>query len=113
MVASSVTKVTTPTDGLVPWQIEKCHLWAHHLMMLRCEERRRAGHDLGLRMESRLRRWRHELERRHVVVDYQPHAEEGFVLVPRRLGVDHDLIREPEVDPVRGLPGDDLRERSG
>jgi hypothetical protein len=65
---------------------------------LRCEERRRAGHRLDLQMEARLRRWRHELELRGLVVDYDPGSEEGFVLVPRRQGVDHDLIREPDTE---------------
>ncbi len=98
MVAPSVSGVRTSSESLVPWPIEKCHLWAYALMMLRCEERRRAGHRLDLRMEARLRRWRHDLDIRGLVVDYEPASEEGFVLVPRRPGIDRDLVREPDAE---------------
>jgi hypothetical protein len=98
VVAPSVTRVTTSTDGLVPWQIAKAHRWAYPLMMLRFEQRRRAGHDLDRRMEARLRRWRQERRRDGLVVDYDPASEEGFTLVPRRPGIDRDLIREPDGD---------------
>lgn len=83
-------------DDLIPWEIKEEHRYAHPISMLRAEARRRAGNELSRHMESMLDGFLRTLERDDLVVDYQRDAEQGWHLVPRRVGVDADLIREPE-----------------
>lgn len=64
-------------------------------MMLRQEARRRAGGVLTEKMEQALNIWLDGLEADGVVVHYEPDTEEGWFYVPRRPGVDQDIIRKP------------------
>jgi hypothetical protein len=82
-------------DDLIPWAVNREHRWKYPLAMLRAEARRRAGADLRPDDASRLRNWLDEMRASGSVVHYDPETEEGFFYVPRRVGIDRDLIREP------------------
>ncbi len=82
--------------ALVPWRVEERHRWATPLVMLRTEERRRAGRALPATSRDRLLRWRRRMERDGTVVAYDPSTPDGFSLVPRE-PYDTDLVRAPTV----------------
>ncbi|MBA2955335.1 hypothetical protein GON03_13435 [Nocardioides sp. MAH-18] len=77
-------------DNLIPWRVDVAHRWSHEALMLRAEQRRRAGLPNGEEMDARLDRWLAELERDGTVVDYD--LARGFVYVARRPEIDTDLI---------------------
>lgn len=83
---------------LVPWPIDPRHAQAHDLRMLRTEERRRADLPVSEHDAARLATWTQNLAEGDLVVDYEPTTDEGFRHVPRRPGVDQDLVRRPEPD---------------
>ena len=83
---------------LVPWRIDPHHAGAYTLRMLRTEERRRAGLPVSERDAARLATWTQNLAEGDLVIDYEPTTEEGFRYVPRRPGVDLDLVRRPGPD---------------
>lgn len=83
-------------DDLIPWEVKVEHRWAYPLAMLRTEARQRAGSKLTPSDEKRLATWKANMEERDVVVHYDPETEEGFFYVPRRPGVDTDMIRQPD-----------------
>lgn len=91
----------TRNDDLLPWALEEMHRWAYPAMMLRAEARRRDGKELGEVYEARLEAWLARLRAEDVVVHYDPQTEQGFWYVPRREGVDLDLIRVPERKTAR------------
>jgi len=86
----------TRNDDLIPWAVNVEHRWAYDLAMLRMEARRRNGAELNPEDAGRLASWRDRLDAGNLVLHYDPDTEEGFWYVPRRPGVDLDLIREPE-----------------
>lgn len=86
----------TRDDTLIPWAVNVEHRWGYPLAMLRVEARRRAGMELRETDASRLEAWKANLEETNAVVHYDPDTEEGWHYVPRRKGIDKDLIREPE-----------------
>lgn len=81
--------------SLIPWEIEEKHRYRHVLAMLRAEGRRRAGAPLARLQEHRLESWLHWMSENDCVVHYDPETDEGFHYVPRRSGVDADLVRTP------------------
>lgn len=83
-------------DALIPWAVNEEHRHSHAVSMLRAEARRRAGRQLTPLMEDMLDTWLRGLERDGNVVHYDPDTEEGWWYVPRRDGIDLDLIREPD-----------------
>lgn len=83
-------------EALVPWAVRPEHRHAHAVSMLRAEARRRAGKQLTPGTAEMLETWLAGLERDALVVHYAPETPEGWWYVPRREGVDRDLIREPE-----------------
>ncbi|MGV9312576.1 hypothetical protein ACWDR0_10310 [Streptomyces sp. NPDC003691] len=87
------TRVTRDTD-LIPWRVQKKHIMAYPLAMLRAEARRRAGEELKGRTASKLESWKAALTRDERVVYYDPDTEDGFFYVPREER-DSDLIRKP------------------
>ena len=93
-------------DDLIPWAVEKQHRWAYPLMMLRTEARRRAGMEIAGSMRGRLDRWLAQMRRNDTVVHYDPMAGEGFLVVPRRPGIDTDLIRAVERKTSERLSAD-------
>jgi len=82
-------------ETLLPWKINQEHAGLFAATMLRAEGRRRNGQQLSSRLESQLNAFLGRLEDGDLVVHYDPDTEDGFALVPRRPGVDLDLIREP------------------
>lgn len=80
---------------LVPWYVEPKHAYRHNLAMLRAEGRRRAGAPLSAIQQRRLDSWLAFMREEDCVVHYDPDTEEGFHLVPRRPGIDKDLVRVP------------------
>lgn len=84
------------TPELVPWRVEEQHRWAYPLQMLRAEGRLRRGQALRPSEAQRLASFKRKLKEMDVVVHYDPSTEEGFFLVPRRDGVDVDMVRQPD-----------------
>ncbi|XBB70064.1 hypothetical protein ABFU82_12365 [Nocardioides sp. WV_118_6] len=80
---------------LIPWQVEPRHRHAHAAAMLRAEARRRAGKLLTNRAAGSLGAWLDRLASDGTVVHYNRASSSGWSYVPRREGVDLDLIREP------------------
>lgn len=83
-------------EKLIPWAVKPEHRHSHAVSMLRAEARRRAGKTLTPLMEDMLDTWLRGLEEEDQVVHYDPDTPEGWWYVPRRPGVDNDLIREPD-----------------
>lgn len=83
-------------DKLVPWYVKPEHRHANAVAMLRAEGRRRAGKPLPQLLEDTLNAWLRGLEADGAVVHYDPDTDKGWWYVPRREGIDLDLIREPE-----------------
>jgi hypothetical protein len=83
-------------DNLIPWAVKPEHRHSHAVSMLRAEARRRAGKTLTSHMEDMLNVWIDGLNRDGTVVHYDPDTDAGWWYVPRRKGVDTDLIRVPE-----------------
>jgi hypothetical protein len=81
---------------LIPWKVEERHGYKHALAMLRAEGRRRAGQPISVHSVARLESWLKFLAEENAVVHYDPDTEEGFFYVPRRPGIDTDIIRVPE-----------------
>lgn len=85
-------------NDLIPWHVRADHRWAYPLAMLRTEARRRAGARLTPTDERRLSTWLKHLRERDLVVHYDPTTAEGFHYVPRRPGIDVDVVRRPDPD---------------
>lgn len=91
----------TRNDDLIPWEVKREHRWSFALAMLRVEARRRSGREIREVDAKRLASWKRSLEEQDAVVHYEPDTEEGWFYVPRRKGIDLDLIREPERKTTR------------
>lgn len=83
-------------DDLIPWAIKDEHQWHRHLVMLRLEARRRRFGTETMRDRDvrELAEFCEQLKADGVVIDYDPHTEPGFLLVPREPG-DSDIVRQP------------------
>jgi hypothetical protein len=87
-------EIRTTRDGdLIPWRVAPQHRGSYLLEMLRKEARIRAGNGLNQRESHRLALFKENLAGAGNVVHYEPAS--GFRYVPRRPGVDLDMIREP------------------
>lgn len=86
----------TRDDKLIPWEVKAQHRYAHSILMLRAEARRRAGHKLSERTEHAVDMFIQGLKEDGAVIHYEPDTEQGWFRVPPRQGIDLDLIREPE-----------------
>lgn len=93
-------------DDLIPWEVQKHHRWEEPVVMLRAEARRRARRELKAKDARDLESWKRRLREADRVVHYDPDTVEGFWLVPRRPGIDLDLIREPEKKTTRRRAAD-------
>ncbi|WP_263729944.1 hypothetical protein [Cellulomonas sp. SG140] len=91
-----LTRRIVRDDNLIPWHVLEKHRWSYDLAVLRMEARKRAGATLSPDDERRLELWHQRLAEGDLVLHYDPDTEEGFFYVPRRKGVDLDVIREPE-----------------
>jgi hypothetical protein len=94
-------KTNLDHSGLVPWVVEIQHRKLFDHKMLLAESSRRQGRPLSDRDAMLLENWKRRLDEQGAVIHYQADTEQGWWPVPRRAGVDHDLIREP-------VPGDEL-----
>lgn len=84
-------------DRAMPWKpIMPEHRHTYLARMLRVAHRRARGMKSAAVMEAQLDTMLKTMTRDGWVVDYDP--EQGFIKVPRRLGVDEGLIREPGLD---------------
>lgn len=99
---------TERDDKLIPWHLKDEHRWQFPAQMLRAEGRKRVGKELTPDIARRLEGFLRRLEREGLVVHYDPDTKEGFFYVPRRPGIDNDLIRE--VPPTTPRPNADRRD---
>lgn len=82
-------------EALVPWAVKEEHRHGNAIGLLRAEARRRAGKPLTPATAETLEVWLSGLAQDGTVVHYDPDTAEGWWYVPRREGIDEDLIREP------------------
>lgn len=82
--------------ALLPWTVDRKHAHLYQAKMLRLEGRIRDGQPCSEAEAKRHEAWRQRLSNEGLVVHYDPATAEGFFLVPRRPGVDTDLIRDPQ-----------------
>ena len=86
-----------PRDvNLIPWKVKDEHSNGYPLWVLRTESRIRGEFEVGSTRLRRLEAWKARMSADGVVIHYDPDTEQGWFLVPRREGVDLDLIREPD-----------------
>lgn len=83
---------------LLPWTVRPEHGNLYQAKMLRTEGRLRAGETLPESLATQHAAWRQRLDESDAVVHYDPETAEGFWLIPRREGIDRDLIRDPGLD---------------
>lgn len=83
-------------QNLIPWIIAPAHRTAYDLNLLRMEARRREGRKLRNGDMGRLNKWLEWMADEGVVVHYDADTVEGFYYIPRRPGIDTDIIRRPE-----------------
>lgn len=94
----------TRDPKLIPWEVKLEHRHLYPIIQLRAEARRRAGNELSPEDNARLDRWLDRMKEDGTVLHYEPDTDDGWFYVPRREGVDLDIIREPEADRLgRGL----------
>ncbi|HLN78767.1 MAG TPA: hypothetical protein VK204_17110 [Nocardioidaceae bacterium] len=97
------------TEGRsVPWHpILPEHRDRYLIRMLRANHRREQGLANAPVLEAMLDKFLVAAEEQDFVVTYDPDTEEGFFRVPRRVGIDEGLIRNPDLDdegrPLRKL----------
>lgn len=82
-------------NDVIPWRVMMIHQKHQHLRMLRLYGREQAGLPLDEQQKRRLENWKKKLDEKNAVVHYRPHEEPGFVLVPRREGIDKGYTRTP------------------
>lgn len=84
----------------LPWRVRGVHRTLEPARAIRTWVRRESGQDVP---EVELRRLDHVLaflaehgdENGPAVFDYDPSTEAGWLVVPRRPGVDEGIVREP------------------
>lgn len=85
-------------SDLLPWLVHEDHRSLYAAKMLRLEGRRRRGEEMiGERQLRYLENWKAKLAEDGTVVHYEYDTDEGWFYVPRREGVDMDLIRDPRL----------------
>ena len=101
-----LTRRITRDDDLIPWEVNREHRWAWPINMLRQEARRRAGNQLTDKMAANVDAWLAGMERDGTVLHYDGETAEGWFYVPRRTGIDKDIIRVPERKTSHRLAAD-------
>lgn len=80
--------------GAVPWTLRPEHRNSEMAKVLRWHARDKAGLTLRDDERYRMQRVAAILDERDAVLWYDPASEDGWVLVPRRKGVDTGLVHE-------------------
>lgn len=83
-------------DDLLPWSVKVEHAYMYIPKLLRFEARKRRGLPLDPRDERRLQVFKDKLAAENAVVHYDADTEQGWWTVPRREGIDTDIIRDPK-----------------
>lgn len=91
-----IERRVTRDDKLIPWKVEEQHRYMWDILQLRKEARRRTGSPLPEGEGDVVDAWIRGLDEEGAVIHYEPDTDQGWFRVPRRKGVDHDLIREPD-----------------
>ena len=86
--------------SLIPWRVKKEHRSHLELRGLQFEAQIRAGKTLTPYGWRIWRPWHEGLEASGLVIHYGP--ESGFSRVPRRKGIDLDLVHEPDKGDANG-----------
>lgn len=81
---------------LLPWAVRREHRKGYLLGILRIEARLRAGMAVNESEAAKVEGFKSRLTRDRRVIHYEPDTDRGWFLVPRREGIDTDLIRKPE-----------------
>lgn len=89
--------VREPHADLIPWLVHEDHRGLYAAKMLRLEGRRRRGDQLDADQLRYLENWKQKMADDGTVVHYEYDTDEGWFYVPRRDGVDQDLIRDPRL----------------
>lgn len=85
-------------ENLLPWAVARQHRNLYSAKLLRREGQRRSGRKLSAKDEAELDRWINKLKADDLVVAYSRDTERGWWYVPKRPGIDEDLIRVPGLD---------------
>lgn len=89
---------------LLPWAIRREHRKGYILGLLRAEARLRAGMAVSEVEAGKVEGFKSRLARDNRVIHYEPETERGWYLVPRREGIDTDIIRRPDKrSNIRGV----------
>lgn len=80
---------------MLPWRVAHEHRMHNDARMLRLEAKRRRGEALKTAELRWLTAWLDELDRKNVVIDYNPRSKRGFWWLPRT-DEDTDIIRRPK-----------------
>lgn len=88
-------RVNLDHSELIPWHIEPEHRRLYDHRMLTEESSRRQGKSLTAEYARLVETWKKRLEAEGAVIHYDPLTEQGWWHVPRRPGIDTDLIRVP------------------
>lgn len=91
---------------LLPWSVAPRHRRSGTYLQqfLRVEARMRAGVEVSEDAANALAAFKARLARDGRVVHYEPLTDRGWYLVPRRKGVDLDMIREPSKPTRQRMP---------
>lgn len=90
---------TATDETAIPWHpVRPEHRNLHLARMLRAAARRRRGESSAPVVEAQLDKFLQSAEQADFVVHYDPDTERGWFRVPRRVGIDTGLIRNPYLD---------------
>lgn len=81
----------------IPWKLRQEHTATEPARAIRWHARREAGLPLSPTEERRLDRVVDHLAEVGGVLHYDPNLPDGWVIVPRREGVDTGIVRDPKV----------------
>ena len=97
-IRNNVHPIRNTHSELLPWTVAIDHRGLYPAQMLRLEGRYRNGDDITDIKRKALERWKVKLAGEDAVVHYDADTPQGWHYVPRREGVDSDLIRDPNLD---------------
>lgn len=81
--------------NLVPWQVLDVHRGKNIAQVLYAEANIRAGRKVSQVRQQNLDSVKAYLDAHNLVIHYDPRTRQGWWFVPRREGIDTDLIRVP------------------